>query len=160
MKNVNTVEEYRNADKNSLLRQAGKTVSMNANDIVRPLIYIPIQLSYTSQRSGMPSMTGLYIRVHRCLLRLLCSPLRISRSTNSLTGLPSLQSTLFPNGLQSQNSRRVTDPAILHSPGKVCLAKRVVRWWMPFRRGDTPPMHDSTDFFWPGGINFPSEIYR
>ena len=43
MKNVNTVEEYRNADKNSLLRQAGKTVSMIANDIVRPLIFISIQ---------------------------------------------------------------------------------------------------------------------
>lgn len=60
IKNFNTIEEYRNADKAAMLHQSAKTV--NKHEVFDCCVCRLI----ISSRFGMRSMMGQYIRVHHC----------------------------------------------------------------------------------------------
>lgn len=77
IKNVNTIEEYKNSDKASILQQAAKTVS-------RPLLFDGKELTFS--RSGTQSTTAPFIHVLLCYPRLWSYHLRISKNTSSITG--------------------------------------------------------------------------
>lgn len=69
IKNVNTIEEYREIDKMSLLQLAGKTVSCPS------ALHGPVMITNFG-RYGMPSTTARYTRALLFWLHLLFSPMQ------------------------------------------------------------------------------------
>ena len=67
IKNVNTIEEYRNLDKTAILAQAGRTVSQNSH------VYILLKAVSVDpkHRYGTPLQTARYFHVHPYWLHLL-----------------------------------------------------------------------------------------
>lgn len=91
IKNVNTIEEYRNMDKSQMILQAGKTVRSTLGRLLGDID--------KCSRSGMPSTMALSTHAPPCCRLLLFSHSQTSKSTSFTIGLPSPLYTVIRRGL-------------------------------------------------------------
>ena len=121
IKNVNTIEEYRNLDKRAILFQSAQTVHKGTRVVVMiKTRFLPN--CYT--RFGMRSATGRYSRVRPFWLRSRSSAMQISKGTNSLINLRSLYFTRIRTGFLSPMPWRIPRPEVM----KLNLGTIIIDW--------------------------------